>query len=341
MAKDLTVSQVDRQNILNNPYALDEIRKGIGVSGIIFKGRPILLKEQVAEFFEVSERTIENYVSRFESELAENGYAVLKGKYLQELKLVIAQLDVPETVFGNIKRTPQLSIFDYRAFLNLAMLITESEKARVLRQVILDIAIDTINRKTGGGTKYINQREEEFLASWFEEENYRKQFTDALKNHVDMGNAKYAIYTNRIYVSIFKEDAQEYRRILKLHEKDTVRDTFYSEILDLVAAYEVGMAEIITRKAESLGRKLTAHELDSLFLEFEQKAHWKPLVQKARMKMASRDMAFRDALHLQLQEYIAPINPDEFERFLGEKSKELHERLEEAKEVMKRLKERD
>ena len=26
--KDLTVSQVDRQNILNNPYALQEIEKG-------------------------------------------------------------------------------------------------------------------------------------------------------------------------------------------------------------------------------------------------------------------------------------------------------------------------
>jgi hypothetical protein len=56
--------------------------------------------------------------------------------------------------------------------------------------------------------------------------------------------------------------------------------------------------------------------------------------------MASRDLAFRDALHLQLKEYIAPLQADEFERFLGEKSKELQERLEEAKDVMKRLKDR-
>ena len=33
--------------------------------------------------------------------------------------------------------------------------------------------------------------------------------------------------------------------------------------------------------------------------------------------------------------------PTDFERFLGEKSKELVERLEEAKDVMKRLKERE
>jgi hypothetical protein len=57
--------------------------------------------------------------------------------------------------------------------------------------------------------------------------------------------------------------------------------------------------------------------------------------------MASRDLAFRDALHLQLKEYVTPLQRDEFERFLGEKSKELADRLEEAKDVMKRLKERE
>ena len=35
------------------------------------------------------------------------------------------------------------------------------------------------------------------------------------------------------------------------------------------------------------------------------------------------------------------VQAEEFERFLGEKSKELEDRLEEAKDVMKRLKERE
>ena len=35
-----------------------------------------------------------------------------------------------------------------------------------------------------------------------------------------------------------------------------------------------------------------------------------------------------------------PLQAEEFERFLGEKSKELVDRLEEAKDVMKRLKDR-
>ena len=166
MKKDLTVSTIDRQNILNNPYALDEIQRNIGVSGIQYRGETVLLKEQVAAFFELTPRTIENYLSNFEEELRQNGYEILRGKPLSELKLVLGELDVPEINFGNIKRSPQLSIFPFRAFLNLAMLITESEKARVLRQVILDIAIDAINQRTGGGTKYINQRDEDFIVSY-------------------------------------------------------------------------------------------------------------------------------------------------------------------------------
>ena len=57
----------------------------------------------------------------------------------------------------------------------------ESEKARAIRQVILDVVIDLINRKTGGGTKYINQRDEGYVHASLQEDNYRRQFTDTLK----------------------------------------------------------------------------------------------------------------------------------------------------------------
>ncbi len=341
MSKDLTNSAIDRQNILNNPYALAEIEKAAGIQGIPFEGKTVLLKEQVAAFFEVTSRTIENYLEQHTEELAQNGYEVLRGSRLKSLKLAIQSLDVPEISFGNIAKTPQLGIFDFRAFLNLAMLVSESDRAKLLRQAILDIVIDTINRRTGGGTKYINQRDEDFLQSAFAEENYRKQFTDALNNCVNMGKAKYPIYTDKIYVSIFLEKAQEYRKILKLEERDKVRSTLYAEVLDIIASYEYGFADVLQKEAASKDRKLSTWEVDALFKMFESQAHWKPLIEKARIKMASRDLAFRDALHLQLQEYIMPVKPEDYERFLGERSKELSERLEEAKDVMKRLKERE
>lgn len=111
--------------------------------------------------------------------------------------------------------------------------------------------------------------------------------------------------------------------------------------MDLIASYECGIAAELQKEAASKERPLTAFEVDSLFKAFEALAHWKPLIEKARMKMASRDLAFRDALHLQLKEYVAPVQREDYERFLGEKSKELAERLEDAKDVMKRLKERE
>ncbi len=340
MGKDLTNSNVDRQNILNNQYALNEIQKAVKLQGIIFEHKLVFLIDDLADFFEVTTRTIKNYISNYENELKSNGYVVLRGKRLADFKLTAKWTDVSETDFPDIK-APQLGIFDFRAFLNLGMLMVESERARLLRQAILDIVIDTINAKTGGGTKYINQRDDDFLRSWFAEENYRKQFTDALRDYVDMGKFKYPLYTDRVYVSIFKEQGSEYRAILRLQKKDKVRNTFYAEILDLVASYEYGFAEWLQDESQKIGRKLTFFETDELFRKFERQLLWKPLITKARVKMASRDLAFRDALHLELEEYITPLQAEEFERFLGEKSVELAERLEEAKDVMKRLKDRE
>ncbi len=336
--KDLTVSQVDRQNILNNPYALEQVEKATQIKGLPFEGKSVVTKEQVAAFFDLTPRTIDNYIERYGDELRQNGYEVLRGKRLAALKLEISNQSGSETDF--VTKTTALGVFDFRAFLNIGMLIGESERAQLLRQMVLDIVIDTINQRTGGGTKYINQRDEDFLLTAFQEEDYRKEFTDALRDFVDMGNFKYPLYTDKVYVSIFREKAKEYRKILRLQNKDKVRDTFYSEILDLVSAYEYGFAKVLEEAFTKKGSRLTSWEVDTLFHAFESQPHWTPLIEKARNKMASRDLAFRDALHERLSGYIAPLNAAEFERFLGEKSKELIERLEEAKDVMKRLKER-
>ena len=340
-SKDLTNSAVDRQNILNNPYALAEIEKAAGIRGIPFEGKTVVLKEQVATFFEVTLRTVENYLEQNAEELARNGYEVVTGKRLKTLKLALQGQDHPETDFGMIGKTARLGVLDFRAFLNLAMLMAESERAGLLRKAILDIVIDTINVRTGGSTKYINQRDEDFIQSSFIEDNYRKQFTDALRDCVAMGNFKYAVYTDKIYVSIFREKSKEYRKILRLAEKDAVRDTFYSEVLDLIASYECGFAEELRAAFSAKGRQLKSGEVDELFRRFEALPHWRPLVEKARNKMASRDLAFRDALHHQLKDYVTPLAPSDFERFIGQKSMELAERLEQAKDVMKRLKERE
>jgi hypothetical protein len=47
-----------------------------------------------------------------------------------------------------------------------------------------------------------------------------------------MGNFKYAVYTDKIYVSIFREKSKEYRKILRLEEARYEPPTFISGFAD-------------------------------------------------------------------------------------------------------------
>lgn len=341
MEKDLTVSQINRQNILNNTLAIQEIEKQTGIQGVVFENKLCFTKAMTATYFEVDIRTIERYVSDNQEEIISNGYEILKGSRLKKFLDCVEEQNVPDINVGNISnRTPQIAIFDFKAFLNIAMLLVESDSAKTLRKVMLDIVIDFVNQRTGGSTKYINQRDQDFIGAFLQEENYRREFTDALRDYVAMGNSKYAIYTDKIYQSIFKEKAMEYKRVLNLSKKDNIRDTLYSEVLDLIAAYECGLASMIREQSLALNRKLNNWEMADLFASFEMLPLWKPLIVSARTKMASRDMALRDAFHMQLEEYIRPLAAEEYERFLGTVGDELEQLMKENQDVLQRLRER-
>jgi hypothetical protein len=337
--KNLTTSEIARQNVLNNKYALEEVNNAIGLRGVVFEGELKFTKQQLISFFEVTNRTIYNCLSNNEQELRKNGYDVIEGNRLRNFKLAISG-DAHSEVNFTIK-THKLGIFNFRAFINLAMLLTKSERAREIRSLVLDIVIDTINKRTGGNTKYINQRDEDFVFNLLNNKDYHKEMVFALRDCVDLGNIKYLLYNDKVYRSIFKEDADEYRKVLKLSNEDDERHTMYSEILDLIASYEAGFADELRKEYVRLGRKLSQTETDLLYTKFEQQRLWVPLVNKARSKMASRDLCFRDALHTNLTEYIDAVSADDFERFIGDKSMELSKRLENYIEALKRLKDRD
>ncbi|MDE1265703.1 DNA-binding protein [Vibrio aestuarianus] len=337
MAKDLTESLHDRQNILNNRYALQKAEQHLALGGVQFNGEAVFTKQQVIELFEISERTIERYLSSHADELKNNGYQILRGSKLREFKALSHGTDIDDGT-----KTSVLGIFSFRAILNLGMLLTDSERAKELRSRVLDIVIDVLAERAGGHTKFINQRDQDYLMAAFQEENYRKQFTDALDKYVDGNKWKYGRFTNLIYQSIFHENAAEYKKILKLAEKDKIRETMYSEVLTLIASFESGIAHELERQSISLGRPLTQKEAELLFASFEQHPLFRPLITDARTKMASRDLCFRDALHEKLEAYIKSVPEADFERFLGEKSKSLEDQLSdpETLEVFKRLKDR-
>ena len=333
MSKDLTTSSIERENVLNNAYAIKSIQKYVGLPAIEFEGEYWMTKKSVADFFEIDERTIERYLQKFGDELKHNGYVLMRGKRLKTLKRQFAA----DINVGS--KTTQIGLFNFRSFLNLSMLLVESKKARLLRSKILDIVIDTINQRTGGKTKFINQRDTDYLTTAIKEPKYRKIFTDALNQYVDMGNYKYAVYTDKVYEAIFKENAKEYKNILKIKDKDNLRETLYVEILDLIASFEVGLAYELEKEFKNIGRKLYPTEVDKIFIAFSEHPLHSPLVDKARIKMASRDLHFRDAFHKKLEYYIKAVSKDDFEKLIGDKSMDFDKQLEEAKGVFKRLKE--
>lgn len=337
---------------------MQELYSQIGFFGIMFEGKYRFTKQQVSRYFEVDVRTVERLLENYGAELNESGYELFTGIRLKELRLAFNNavtvgndyvtdidvgdiLELPENELINPK-TPSIGIFTYKSFLNVGMLLVGSERAKELRSAILDIVIDVLNKRLGGSAKYINQREEEFLPSAIREYNYRDAFTNALDYYIDENKFKYAQLTDKIYVSIFKENAKEYRQILNLKIKESVRSTMYSEVLDLIASYENGFAAFLKNAFEKKGRKIRLSEAHILFKSFEEITNsvYEPLREKARSLMASRDMAFRDALHEKLKDYVNAVSTTDFEKFLGEKSKALEEQIEENKDVFKRLKDR-
>src|SRR5574344_2767314 len=95
-----TLSLVQRQNILNNPFAISEIEQATKFKGIDFENKIVFLKEQICNFFQITPRTIELYLSKYEDELKNNGYEILRGTRLNSLKSSIKNQFGTEIDFG-------------------------------------------------------------------------------------------------------------------------------------------------------------------------------------------------------------------------------------------------
>jgi len=77
--KDLTQSAIDRQNILNNNEAIEKIQNHIGLVGLLYEGEYLFTSKMVADFFDVTTRTLTNILNENEDEVKHNGYQVIKG----------------------------------------------------------------------------------------------------------------------------------------------------------------------------------------------------------------------------------------------------------------------
>ena len=89
--------------------------------------------------------------------------------------------------------------------------------------------MDVLAERTGGHTKYINQRDEHYLAvASLQDENYNKQFTDALDHFVVEHQWKYMRFTNLIYQCIFRENATGIPQGAEACGQENILGTMYS-----------------------------------------------------------------------------------------------------------------
>ena len=86
MTKDLTNSQVDRRNVLNNKLAISEAYEQIAFRGVMFENKYRFTKRQIARYYEVDERTIERLLESHGKELTDSGYELFTGTRLRALK---------------------------------------------------------------------------------------------------------------------------------------------------------------------------------------------------------------------------------------------------------------
>ena len=328
------VEEIERQNILNNQVAIQNVQQALDIEGMLFEGAYRFTKQMVADYFEISISTVDRYLEQYSDELRHNGYVLIKGKRLKDFKLQFGH------IINEATKTTILGLFDFRSFLNMGMLITGNDKAKALRSSILDIVISTINEKTGGGTKYINRRDPNYVIAAVVEENYRKNLTSAINECVSGHETmKYAQITDYIYKAVFKENAKEYREILKLSQKDKVRHTLYSEVLLVISSFENGVGAEIRKQYENKGNeRLAVKEVERIVQDLSESPMQTPYLNDARTKMASRDLGFRDAYHGNIAEYLRAITPEEYERFIGSQSVNFDKILEENQDVLRRLK---
>lgn len=334
---DLTISNIERQNVLNNRFAVEEAQKALNIEGMLFEGEYRFTKKMVADFYGVDISTIDRYLLTNADELKHNGYVLSRGKQLKDFKLQFGHL------INEASKTTQLGLFNFRAFLNIGMLLTESERAKEVRSLILDIVITTINRRAGGGTKFINRRDANYLPAAIAEENYRKTLTSAIGQCVSGHYTyKYAQVTDLIYKAVFRENAKEYRDILSLNTNDNVRHTLYAEVLLVVSSFENGVGVAIREQYEKNGqRPLSMTDVETIVNGLAEHPMQKPYITDARTKMASRDLSFRDAYHGNIAEYLKAVTPEEYERFIGSQSVDFDKILDDNKDVLQRLKQAD
>jgi len=163
--------------------------------------------------------------------------------------------------------------------------------------------------------KFINQIAEKFFETREETKEYRKDFTDCVKDYVAVKN--YGTYTDMLYNFLFLERAKEYRKLLNLVKKDLTRNSMYEEIILIIGAFETGLSGEVEKEFKRSGRMLTQKEFEKVFKDFSSQRNWLVYQKRARSIMATYDEELRKIKHPKLIDYRKEFSQEDIQKLLG------------------------
>ena len=198
----------------------------------------------------------------------------------------------------------------------LAML-ENSEIGKMVRKYFIRVEGDfkKVMRIAVMDPKTINQLTAQFFETREETKDYRKDFTNCIKECVAVKN--YGTYTDMLYNFLFLERAKEYRKLLDLAKKDFTRNYMYEEILLIIGAFEAGLSGEIEKEFKKLGRQLTKAEFVKQFNEFASQKNWLVYQKRVRNIMATYDAELRSIKHPKLIDYKKEFSQEDIKRLLS------------------------
>lgn len=115
----------------------------------------------------------------------------------------------------------------------LAM-VENNEMGKKVRKYFIRVEEDfkKVMQIATSDSKFVNQLAEGFMDTREETKEYRKDFTDSIRDFVEVKN--YGTYTDMLYDFLFLERVKEYRDLLNLAREDFTRNSMYQEILLII-----------------------------------------------------------------------------------------------------------
>lgn len=103
---------------------------------VLLPNSDVATTKQVAEYFNVGQQAIKSLVFDNKKELEENGMIILKNVDFKQFKIDVLEFDNSSEIKSMFHRVSSLRLFNRQAILKMAFLLTESDVASKIRDIV-------------------------------------------------------------------------------------------------------------------------------------------------------------------------------------------------------------